>query len=703
MDVTLPVKRVTGETVAERLTENARERILPARYLLKDEQGEVVETPAELFERVATAVAAVEEEHGNDADRWAERFEELMTHLEFVPNSPTLMNAGTELGQLSACFVISPDDDLGDIFDVARQAAEIFQSGGGVGYSFSALRPKGDVVQETGGIASGPVSFMSVYDQMCETIKAGGKRRGAQMGMLRADHPDVGRFCVAKREEGRLENFNLSVAATREFYEAVQDDEEYTLYNPRTGEPHEVTEWTARFYNESYAETDPDIVEENVWRDYADEIPGIEAYRGDLLTEGEEMTLPARFVWRLMVDGAWRNGEPGLFLLDQANAEHSFDVDAYPDHRIEATNPCGEQPLEDYEACNLGHVNLSLCVADDPPHWDDFRERWDGDAEAGDDLDAAVDAFLDEAVDFDRLDRIARLGTRFLDDVVTASDFPLDEIEETVGRLRKVGLGVMGFAELLVQLGVRYGSDASVEVARQLMARIDHVATQTSHDLAAERGVFPAWEESKYADPTAHPEWFRRHTGEDPAEWEDGYPIRNHGLTSIAPTGTTSMIADTSAGCEPLYDVVYFKNVGRDVQGAEPLVEFDDYFLRVLEANDVDVEAVRNEALSLLESGAYDGPSSLPIPDELADLFPRARDVDMADHVRVQAAFQEHVDGAVSKTVNVAHDADRERIADAYHLAADLACKGVTVYRSGSRSGQVLSTEPEGDGNEERG
>ncbi len=685
-DITLPRKRVRGDTVEDRLTDNAVEHILPARYLLHDESGEVVETPAELFERVADAVASPED----DQALWRDRFYELLTGLEFVPNSPTLMTAGGPLGQLSACFVMSPADDLDDIFETVRRAANVFQSGGGVGYAFSELRPRGDVVAETGGVASGPVSFMRVYDQMCETVKAGGKRRGAQMGVLRVDHPDIGRFCVAKREEGELENFNVSVAVTDDFLDALDAGEAYELTNPRTGDAHEVTEATAQFYNASHADADPRAVPENFWRDYGDSVAGVDEFRGDLVEVGEPMTLPAEFVWRLIVDGAWRNGEPGVFAVDRANREHSFDVVEHPEHRIEATNPCGEQPLEDFEACNLGHVNLSLMAAEDAPRWSEFEH--DGD------LEARVEAFLDEALDTERLDRVTRWGTRFLDDVVTESDFPLPEIEQTVSEMRKVGLGVMGFAELLVQLGVRYGSDAGVEIADQVMARIDHVATETSRELAAERGTFPKWGESKYANPTEYPEWFRQHTGEDPADWAEGFPIRNHGVTSVAPTGTTSMLANTSGGCEPIYEVVYFKNVGRDVQGAEPLVEFDDYFLRVLAATDVDVDAVEEGAKRLLQEGEFEGAQSLSVPDEILELFPTARELPMGAHVRVQAAFQAHVDGAVSKTINVAHDAARGDVADAYRRAIDLGCVGVTVYRAGSRTAQVLTTKPEETG-----
>jgi ribonucleoside-diphosphate reductase alpha chain len=508
------------------------------------------------------------------------------------------------------------------------------------------------------------------------------------MAILRVDHPDVGRFCVAKREEGQFSNFNISVGVTDTFYTAVRDDEPYALVSPRSGEQYTVTESTARFYSPEFADADEEAVDENVWRDHAADIPGIDRFRDDLRLEaGDRMTLPARFVWRLLVDGAWRNGEPGLFMVDEANHEHSFDVSAHPRHRIRATNPCGEQPLEQFEACNLGHVNLSLLVVDGAPRWPEFETEGD--------LAERMAAFLDAAIDWERLDRIVEWGMRFLDDVISVSEFPLAEIDEQVRGLRKVGLGVMGFADLLVQLGVRYGSDAAIEAADQLMAHIDHRAARASHDLATDRGSFDAWEQSKYADPTAYPEWFRRHTGEDSEEWVSGYAIRNHGQTSIAPTGTTSMIADASAGCEPLYGVVYFKNVSPDVQGEEMLVEFDDYFLQVLEANGLDAGAVRAEAADLLRSGEYEGLESLSIPEALAEPFATAFEVPVEQHVDVQAAFQRHVDGAVSKTINAPADADRAAIADAFERAIEADCKGLTVYRRGSREEQVLTTEGE--------
>ncbi|WP_158059090.1 adenosylcobalamin-dependent ribonucleoside-diphosphate reductase [Halorussus halophilus] len=688
--IRLPVKRTTGETLEERLTENVYRRVLPARYLLKDNHGRVVETPEELFERVARNVAAVEAKYGNDPIRWANRFEKAMTDLEFVPNSPTLMNAGTEVQQLAACFVVSPRDTLDSIFETLRRAATIFQSGGGVGYSFSRLRPKGDQIRSTGGTASGPVSFMRVYDTMCEQIKQGGKRRGAQMGILRADHPDVGRFCVAKRREGEFSNFNFSVGITDEFYEAVRENRRYSLVNPRTGDQHVVTEATAQFYSTAFENAGTQFAEENVWRDYAGEIPGLDAYRGQTdFRVGEPMTLPAGFVWQLLVDSAWRNGEPGLFALDTTNRDHSFDVVAQPNHRIEATNPCGEQGLENFEACNLGHVNLSLLVTDDATPWFDFRE------DVREDLAAVVQEFLQQAIDWQRLARIVRDGVRFLDDVVTASVFPIPEIESKVTALRKVGLGIMGFAELLIQLGVRYGSPASYEIARQVMARLNRESKLASHELALERGPFPEWYDSKYATPTKYPEWFARHTGLRPTNWTDGFALRNHSTTTIAPTGTTSMIANTSGGCEPLFDVVYFKNVGRDVQGSEMLVEFEDYFLQTLEANGMDPDAVRAEAKTLLRANEFEGPESLSIPPAIAEAFVTAGDLSPAEHVRMQAAFQRHVDSGISKTINFPFTATRADVNDAYHLAVEEGCKGVTVYRDRSRRTQVLTTHPD--------
>jgi ribonucleoside-diphosphate reductase alpha chain len=471
--------------------------------------------------------------------------------------------------------------------------------------------------------------------------------------------------------------------------------------NPTTGEPHEVTDATAEFYSTADEDASPVDVPANLWRDYAAEVPTLEAYRGRTdLEVGEAMTLPARFVWELVVDGAWQNGEPGLFAIDETNREHSFDVDRHPDHRIEASNPCGEQGLEEYEACTLGHVNLSLLVADDAVPWFDcFDEASDAhefvasDARNGSaEVRTRVEAFLDQAIDWSRLTRVVHEGTRFLDNVVTVSEFPIEEIDRAVADRRKIGLGIMGLADLLIQLGVRYGSPPSVEIARQVMAHVNHESTIASHELATERGVFPAWGDSKYADPTAYPDWFERHTGLDPNDWADGFPIRNHSTTTIAPCGTTGTIANTSGGCEPLFNVVYVKNVGQDVRGEDVLVEFDDYFLRAAAANGVDPDSLRREALSLLQAGEFAGPADLPVPDGLAELFVTAGEIPAEAHVRMQAALQEHVDAAIAKTINLPNDATRSDVATAYSLAIDLGCKGVTVYRDRSREEQVLTT-----------
>lgn len=705
-----PVKRTSGETVKERLTENAYERILPARYLLKNKQGQVIETPKELFKRVAKNIAQPAKKYEQyEYEENVETFYEMMTKLEFMPNSPTLMNAGAELQQLSACFVIHPKDDLDSIFKAVHNAAKIFQSGGGVGYPFHLLRPKGDPVKSTGGIASGPLTFMRVFDQMCATIKQGGKRRGAQMGVMRVDHPDILRFIIAKREEGELSNFNISVGITEEFMEAVKHDETYALINPRTGKPHQVTRQTAEFYNRSEEWYPSGQVRRtgkatNFWRDYADAVKGIDEYEIHLEV-GEKMKLPARFIWKVLIDSAWKNGEPGVFMYDRANKMHSFDVAKYPDHKIESTNPCGEEPLENYEACNLGHINLSLLVKDTGNGeglrfqvWKEKHPEYNYESEEG--LQKAMKTYLQEALRIDKLRNLVKTGVRFLDNVVTMSNFPLPEIEEKVEKTRKIGLGLMGFAQMLIQLGMKYGSRDSIAFARELQRTIVQYSVEASQELAKERGTFPEWEQSKWANPSKYPHWFRKHTGGmDPTNWEEGFPLRNHKTTTIAPTGTTSMIADTSGGCEPIYSVAYFKNVGKDIQGEEMLVEFDDYFLRVLKANGIDVETVKQKAVNLMKKNEWKGLKSFPdnlIPKEVKHLFITATEVPPKAHVRIQAAFQEFNHAGISKTCNFPHDATREDVETAYMLGYELGVKGLTIYRTGSRQEQVLTTKREG-------
>ncbi|MCU4751506.1 ribonucleoside-diphosphate reductase [Halobacteria archaeon AArc-curdl1] len=1018
-------------------------------------------------------------EHVEDV---ADTFIEGMSSLSFMPNSPTLMNAGDELQQLSACFVMSPDDDLADIHETAKKAAEVFQSGGGVGYGFWQLRPFGDSVGSTGGIASGPITFMRTYDQLCETIAQGGTRRGAQMGIMRVSHPDVIEFIHAKNKdvslahtlrlndpddytyttfaealeearelidddgkvpkhlrnavEGHLSNFNISVGVTDSFMEALQNGEEYTFTNPRTEEPHIATEET----KEMYGRYDLD----------------------EYVEVGEPLSIPAELIWERIVQGAHENGEPGVIYLERVNKEHSFDVEKHPEHTILATNPCvtgdtlistdhgmipaeelyeqgvatdvvvdgrlseasikeassvyktgekdvyklttqegyelrltadhrvmtddgwveaenlesgdtvhiqnrkggfgqhgsdaegrvlgwlvgdghlkhgeeravlnfydedaevseafaddvndivreplsnrdyeigvnsvtraedyrgaqaieqrirstrlyeyaeevgltehkhqvpepvmrgseemargflqalftadggvqgnvekgvsirlsssdrallvavqrlllnfgiasklyddrreegtkllpdgnggkkeynvraqhdlviakdnlirfrdeigflleaknealrqhleaydrgpysdrfeatvesvehdgheavydltepdthsfianglvvhncGEQPLEEYEACNLGHINLSTLADFDAPDWRVWSAEHEDEYESH---EAAVAAFLEDAIDWEEFDERIEYGTRFLENVVTMSDFPVEEIEQTVRDMRKIGLGIMGLAQLYIQLGIKYGSEEGHEVARQLMTHINHGAKATSHELATERGSFNDWDESKYADPTEYREWFEHQTGESADDWADGFPIRNHNVTTIAPTGTTSMVGNTTGGCEPIYNVAYYKNVTDDVQGDEMLVEFDDYFLRVLEDNDIDVDTVKEEAQEQMATNQFNGVEGLEtVPDAIGELFVITADLSAKDHAAVQCACQEGVDSAISKTVNAPNDSTLEDAKDVFEWVYENGGKGVTYYRDGTRTKQVLTT-----------
>jgi len=775
-ELELPIKRTDGETLADRLTDNAYHNILPARYLRKDANGDLIEDQEELFVRVARNIALAEAafeaerrgvevtvtpdllkpdhprrddlaaevfgagvtaaddaettlsphnvnkfayetlvpelppEIADHVEETAGEFRELMEDLAFMPNSPTLMNAGDELQQLSACFVDSPDDDIDDIHQTAKEAAQVFQSGGGMGYAFWQLRPYGDPVGSTGGIASGPITFMRTYDQMCETIAQGGARRGAQMGVMRVSHPDVIQFIHAKNKdvslaetlrlndpddfthtsfaealeeareliddegkvpkhlrnavEGHLSNFNISVGVTDGFMEALRAGEEYTFTSPRTGEPHVATEQTKELYD----------------------VFGL----GEHVEVGEVLSVPAELIWERIVEGAHENGEPGVIYLERVNEEHSFDVEEHSEHRILATNPCGEQPLEEYEACNLGHINLSTLAAADAPDWRVWSARHADEYESE---AAAVEAFLADAIDWDEFDRRIELGTRFLENVVTMSDFPVEQIEVKVRAMRKIGLGIMGLAQLYIQLGVKYGSPEANEIARQLMTHINHGSKWASHELATERGTFEEWDKSKYADPTRYREWFEKQTGLDADEWADGFPVRNHNTTTIAPTGTTSMVGNTTGGCEPIYNVAYYKNVSDDVQGDEMLVEFDDYFLRVLEENDIDVEAVKTEAQAQMADNAFDGVAGLEtVPDAVGELFVTTGDLSAKEHASVQTACQAGVDSAISKTVNAPNDSTVEDAKEVFEYIYDHGGKGVTYYRDGTRSKQVLTT-----------
>lgn len=560
------------------LTENAK-RVLGARYLRRDSHGKVIETPEELFARVACALAEAEQAlgPGGEAARREAEFFELLTSLTFLPNSPTLMNAGTELGQLAACFVLPVEDTLEGIFEAVKQMALVQRTGGGTGFSFSRLRPKGEVVASTGGEASGPVSFMKIFDCITENIKQGGKRRGANMGVLRVDRPDVLEFVTAKRDDA-LRNFNLSVAVTDRFMEAVRRDERYDLLNPRTGR-----------------------------------------------AVGK---LRAGQVFDAIVEAAWRTGDPGLLFLDAINwANPTPQLGA-----IEATNPCGEIPLLPYESCNLGSINLARMVREGELDWEGLRGT-------------------------------TRKAVRFLDDVIEVNRYPIPEIERVTQGNRKVGLGVMGFAELLIRLGLSYDSDEAAVRAERVMQVISQEAFQASWELAEERGVFPHWGGSVYQG--------------------RGVRVRNATRTAIAPTGTISIIAGTSASIEPLFALAYRR---AHALGGEKLYEVNPLFLAHLAAHGLPaeeiVEQVRREGRLAEVPG---------VPEALKRLFVTALEIPPERHLQIQAAFQRHADNSVSKTVNLPQEAPPEQVAWVYRRAWELGLKGITIYRYGSKAAQVLT------------
>lgn len=567
------------------LTENARV-VLERRYLRK-ENGVVVETPEDMFRRVAHNIAQVETEvYGASpevADTWEQTWYEMMTRLLFLPNSPTLMNAGRDLQQLSACFVLPVEDSMEDIFDAIKNAALIHKSGGGTGFSFSRLRPKNDQVLSTGGVASGPVSFMKVFNAATSAVKQGGTRRGANMGILRVDHPDILEFIRAKEDNAELTNFNISVALTSEFMEAVERDGEYSLLNPRTREA--------------------------------------------------VGTLRARDVFNLIVDGAWRNGEPGIVFLDRINAANPTPGLG----EIESTNPCGEQPLLPNESCNLGSINLSRMLKQTDRGFE---------------------------IDYDLLGRTVRSAVRFLDNVIDANKYPLPEIREQTKLTRKIGLGVMGFADMLIRLGIGYNTEAAAETARQVMRYIRTKAEEESVALAQERGSFPAFAESIYAGRLSC--------------------LRNATLTTVAPTGTISIIAGCSSGIEPLFAVCFVRNV----MDNDILLEVNPLFEEIAHMRGFYSKELMERVASHGSVIGVDG-----IPEDIQRVFVTAHDITPIEHVRIQAAFQEYTDNAVSKTVNLPHSASRDEVREVLVEAYRSGCKGVTVYRDGSRESQVLSVQ----------
>ncbi|MGD2187893.1 MAG: vitamin B12-dependent ribonucleotide reductase [Desulfobacterales bacterium] len=566
------------------LSENAR-RVLKRRYLKKNRNGKVIETPEQMFRRVARHIAKAEKKYGHNstkqADQWEEIFHEMMIDSKFLPNSPTLMNAGRRLGQLAACFVLPVEDSMEGIFGALHHAALIHKSGGGTGFAFSRLRPKNSTVGTTGGVASGPVSFMKIFNTATEQVKQGGTRRGANMAILRVDHPDIMEFIYSKENNSELNNFNISVGVSDKFMEAVAKEEEYDLVDPRD--------------------------ERKVGR------------------------LNAAEVYQTLVKQAWKNGDPGIIFLDRINQDNP--TPQLGD--IESTNPCGEQPLLPMEACNLGSINLAKFVL----------ENGDG-----------------PVIDYEALKEVIIWTVRFLDNTIDMSKYPLPQIDEMVRGNRKIGLGVMGFADMLFQLKIPYNSDEALETAENVMRFIQENAHEASQNLAEERGVFPNWEESIYKD--------------------KGVQLRNATCTTIAPTGTLSIIAGCSSGIEPLFALSFVRNV----MDNDKLLEVNPYFEEV--ANDR-----RFYSRELMDEIAKRGSIKKikQIPKDVRRIFVTAHDVSPDWHIRMQAAFQKYTDNAVSKTVNLPHDATVNDVMKVYNLANELGCKGVTIYRDGSKENQVLS------------
>ena len=623
--------RSTGPSGIE-LSENAL-AVLRKRYLKKNEAGEAIEEPIDMFRRVASNIAEGEYrfKEGEEAEALYEetkqKFLQMMLSRKFMPNSPTLMNAGRELQQLSACFVLPVEDSIDGIYDTLKHQAVVHKSGGGTGFGFSKLRPKGDLVSTTMGISSGPVSFMSIYDASTEHIKQGGFRRGANMGILRVDHPDIEEFITCKKENEQINNFNISVAITEEFMEAVANDADFGLKNPRDG-----------------------VVIKKI---------------------------RARELFRQIVEGAWLNGEPGVVFIDRINGDNPT-----PQFPIEATNPCSEAHLPAYDSCNLGSINLERFCGRGPEHRAAAEARA---AETNGRLAAeglqhrAVPGVMRKPgngktvpdVDWGGLADTVKTAIRFLDNVIEMNNYPLPEIEKMSRGNRRIGLGVMGFADALIKLGIPYDSDEGLSLAESLMEFIDLMSWEASRELAEERGVFDNWEGSRHAAV--------RKPG------TKGDRVRNATVTTIAPTGTISMIAGCSGGIEPLFAVAFMRRqAGMEMPDVNPefvkLAKERGFYSEELMAKVAEHGSVRDRS------------AFAEVPEDLRATYAVAGDISPEWHVRMQAAFQRHTSMGISKTINLPNDATVEDVADAYEFAFEEGCKGIAVYRDGSRDAQVLST-----------